>query len=230
MPAPAVRAVSLGLRPYEEALRVQQRCVAAARAARGPPPRPPSECVVLSEPARPVYAWGLRGAPAEQEAERLRAAGAGLAAVRRGGSVTFHGPGQLLAFPVLDLKARGMPLRGFVERLQDVAVRLCRRVGAMSAAGRPPPYTGVWVGDGKVCAVGVHCGNHITSHGLALNCCIDLSWFEHIVPCGLEGTTATSLSRELGRHVTVEDILEPFLESFQEVFDCTVVFSEEPRD
>uniref|UniRef100_A0A803Y0D2 BPL/LPL catalytic domain-containing protein n=1 Tax=Meleagris gallopavo TaxID=9103 RepID=A0A803Y0D2_MELGA len=76
----------------------------------------------------------------------------------------------------------------------------------------------------------VHCGNYITSHGLALNCCTDLSWFEHIVPCGLEGTTATSLSHELGRHVTVEDILEPFLESFQEVFDCTVVFSEEPRD
>lgn len=165
MPAPAVRAVSLGLRPYEEALRVQQRCVAAARAARGPPPRPPSECVVLSEPARPVYTWGLRGAPAEQEAERLRAAGAGLAAVRRGGSVTFHGPGQLLAFPVLDLKARGMPLRGFVERLQDVAVRLCRRVGAMSAAGRPPPYTGVWVGDGKVCAVGERLGGGARGFG-----------------------------------------------------------------
>ncbi|XP_031468241.1 putative lipoyltransferase 2, mitochondrial [Phasianus colchicus] len=158
MPAPAVRAVSLGLRPYEEALRVQQRCVAAARAARGPPPRPPFECVVLSEPARPVYAWGLRGAPTDKEAERLRAAGAGLAAVRRGGSVTFHGPGQLLAFPVLDLKARGIQLRGFVERLQDVAVRLCRRVGAMSAAGRPPPYTGVWVGESKVCAVGERFG------------------------------------------------------------------------
>ncbi|OXB68096.1 UNVERIFIED_CONTAM: hypothetical protein H355_012420, partial [Colinus virginianus] len=76
----------------------------------------------------------------------------------------------------------------------------------------------------------VHCGNHITSHGLALNCCTDLSWFEHIVPCGLEGTRATSLSRELGHRVTVEDVTKPFLESFQEVFDCTVVFSEEPRD
>uniref|UniRef100_A0A8B9G6H9 BPL/LPL catalytic domain-containing protein n=1 Tax=Amazona collaria TaxID=241587 RepID=A0A8B9G6H9_9PSIT len=84
-------------------------------------------------------------------------------------------------------------------------------------------------GDASVRA-GVHCGQHITSHGLALNCCTDLSWFEHIVPCGLEGKGVTSLSRELGRHVPVEHILEPFLDSFREVFDCTLVFSEDPGD
>lgn len=74
---------------------------------------------------------------------------------------------------------------------------------------------------------GVHCGNHITSHGLALNCCTDLTWFDHIVPCGLEGKGVTSLSRELGRPVTVDHVLQPFLDSFQEVFDCTLVFSED---
>uniref|UniRef100_A0A8C9NJT3 BPL/LPL catalytic domain-containing protein n=1 Tax=Serinus canaria TaxID=9135 RepID=A0A8C9NJT3_SERCA len=74
----------------------------------------------------------------------------------------------------------------------------------------------------------VHCGNHITSHGLALNCCTDLSWFEHIVPCGLEGKGVTSLSRELGQHVAVSHVLQPFLDSFQEVFECTLVSSEEP--
>ncbi|XP_033371235.1 putative lipoyltransferase 2, mitochondrial [Parus major] len=77
---------------------------------------------------------------------------------------------------------------------------------------------------------GVHCGNHITSHGLALNCCTDLTWFDHIVPCGLEGKGVTSLSHELGQHVAVNHVLEPFLDSFQEVFDCTLVSLEEPGD
>ncbi|KFP01304.1 hypothetical protein N300_09787, partial [Calypte anna] len=75
---------------------------------------------------------------------------------------------------------------------------------------------------------GVHCGNHITSHGLALNCCPDLTWFHHIVPCGLEGKGVTSLSHELGHHVTVNHIIQPFLDSFQEVFDSTLVFPEDP--
>ncbi|NXQ59095.1 LIP2M Octanoyltransferase, partial [Anthoscopus minutus] len=92
----------------------------------------------------------------------------------------------------------------------------------------PPPFTGVWMGDSKLCAIGVHCGNHITSHGLALNCCTDLTWFDHIVPCGLEGKGVTSLTHELGQHVAVNHVLEPFLDSFQEVFDCTLVSSEDP--
>ncbi|XP_075583904.1 octanoyl-[acyl-carrier-protein]:protein N-octanoyltransferase LIPT2, mitochondrial [Pelecanus crispus] len=234
-----VRVLRLGLRPYAEALRVQERCLGAARAARAGPGSPgsgcpgspgPGESVVLSEPAEPVYAWGLRGAPEAAAAARLRARGAGLAAARRGGRITFHGPGQLLAFPVLDLRRRRLPLRGYVAALEALVLRLCRRLGLAAARALPPPFTGVWVGDSKLCAIGVHCGNHITSHGLALNCCTDLTWFDHIVPCGLEGKGVTSLSRELGRHVTVDHVLQPFLDSFQEVFDCTLVFSEDPGD
>ncbi|XP_040389663.1 LOW QUALITY PROTEIN: putative lipoyltransferase 2, mitochondrial [Cygnus olor] len=232
----AVRVLRLGPLPYAEALRVQERCVGEARASscRGAEPRPhlppAAESVVLSEPAGPVYAWGLRGAPAAELAAKLREKGAGLAAVRRGGHVTFHGPGQLLAFPVLDLRRRRLGLRGYVGSLAEVGVRLCRRLGLPAARALPPPLTGVWLGDGKVGAIGVHCGHYITSHGLALNCCTDLAWFEHIVPCGLEGKGVTSLSRELGRHVPVDDVLEPFLDCFQEVFDCALVFSEEPED
>ncbi|KAJ7426090.1 putative lipoyltransferase 2 [Willisornis vidua] len=77
---------------------------------------------------------------------------------------------------------------------------------------------------------GVHCGNYITSHGLALNCCTDLTWFDHIIPCGLEGKGVTSLSHELGQHITVDHVLKPFLDSFQEVFDSTLVFSDDPGD
>ncbi|KAM4684019.1 octanoyl-[acyl-carrier-protein]:protein N-octanoyltransferase LIPT2, mitochondrial [Amazona ochrocephala] len=229
MPPSAVRVLRLGLRPFPQALRVQERCVAAARAARAGAAA--AESLVLSEPAGPVYAWGLRGAPEAAAAAGLRARGAALVAARRGGHVTFHGPGQLVAFPVLDLRRRRLPLRRYVGALEELGLRLCRRLGLGAARALPPPFTGVWVGDSKVCAIGVHCGQHITSHGLALNCCTDLSWFEHIVPCGLEGKGVTSLSRELGRHVPVEHILEPFLDSFREVFDCTLVFSsEDPGD
>ncbi|XP_058701187.1 putative lipoyltransferase 2, mitochondrial [Poecile atricapillus] len=238
----AVRVLRLGAVPYAEALRVQERCVAAARAARGPAALPgpgsarggpgalPVESVVLSEPAQPVYTWGLRGAPGAAAAAALRARGAALVAARRGGHITFHGPGQLLAFPVLDLRRRRLPLRAYVAGLEALVLRLCRRLGLGAARALPPPFTGVWMGDSKLCAIGVHCGNHITSHGLALNCCTDLTWFDHIVPCGLEGKGVTSLSHELGQHVAVNHVLEPFLDSFQEVFDCTLVSSEEPGD
>ncbi|XP_021399711.1 octanoyl-[acyl-carrier-protein]:protein N-octanoyltransferase LIPT2, mitochondrial [Lonchura striata] len=232
----AVRVLRLGAVPYAEALRVQERCVAAARAARGPAAGRggaealPAESVVLSEPAQPVYTWGLRGAPGAAAAAALRARGAALVAARRGGHITFHGPGQLLAFPVLDLRRRRLPLRAYVAGLEALVLRLCRRLGLGAVRALPPPFTGVWMGDSKLCAIGVHCGNHITSHGLALNCCTDLSWFEHIVPCGLEGKGVTSLSHELGQHVAVGNVIEPFLDSFQEVFDCTLVSSEDPGD
>ncbi|XP_064560070.1 octanoyl-[acyl-carrier-protein]:protein N-octanoyltransferase LIPT2, mitochondrial [Zonotrichia leucophrys gambelii] len=236
-----VRVLRLGAVPYAEALRVQERCVAALRAARGGAGRPlplpvpvpvpvAAESVVLSEPLQPVYTWGLRGAPGAAAAAALRARGAALVAARRGGHITFHGPGQLLAFPVLDLRRRRLPLRAYVAGLEALVLRLCRRLGLGTARALPPPYTGVWMGDSKLCAIGVHCGNHITSHGLALNCCTDLSWFEHIVPCGLEGKGVTSLSRELGQHVAVSQVLQPFLDSFQEVFECTLVSSEDPGD
>ncbi|XP_074012470.1 LOW QUALITY PROTEIN: octanoyl-[acyl-carrier-protein]:protein N-octanoyltransferase LIPT2, mitochondrial [Numenius arquata] len=228
-----VRVLRLGLRPYSEALRVQERAWGrrGRRGAAAPDPLPlPGESVVLSEPSGPVYAGGLRGAPEAEAAERLRARGAGLAAARRGGRITFTGPGSCWPSPVLDLRRRGLPLRGYVAALEGLVLRLCRRLGLAAARALPPPFTGVWMGDSKICAIGVHCGNHITSHGLALNCCTDLTWFDHIVPCGLEGKGVTSLSRELGRHVTVDHVLEPFLDSFQEVFECTLVFSEDPGD
>ncbi|XP_025047661.1 putative lipoyltransferase 2, mitochondrial, partial [Alligator sinensis] len=102
------------------------------------------------------------------------------------------------------------------------------RLALPRAQALPPPRTGVWLRGRKICAIGVHCGRHVTSHGLALNCCTDLRWFDHIVPCGLEGLGVTSLSEELQRHVTVDEILEPFLDAFQEAFQCTLTFPEEP--
>lgn len=131
---------------------------------------------------------------------------------------------------MLDLRRFGVSLRGYVEALQSLALRAVLPFGLGQARPLPPPYTGLWIGERKVCAIGVHCGRHITSHGLALNCCTDLTWFDHIVPCGLEGKKMTSLSQELQRHVSVEEAIEPFLAAFQDVFKCTLITASEDSE
>ncbi|KAM6447760.1 octanoyl-[acyl-carrier-protein]:protein N-octanoyltransferase LIPT2, mitochondrial isoform 1-T1 [Liasis olivaceus] len=223
MRGPAVRLVRLGRASLAESLRAQE--LGVARLLRpGAAAAAAAERLVLWEPAGPVYTAGLRGPGGEAAAleRRLRALGAEVARVARGGQLTFHGPGQLVAYPVLDLRRRGLALRAYVAALERLARDACRRLGLPAARALPPPRTGVWLGDRKLCAIGVRCGRHITSHGLALNCCTDLTWFDHIVPCGLEGLGVTSLSQELQRHVSVEEATGPFLETFQEVFNCSL--------
>ncbi|XP_066475533.1 octanoyl-[acyl-carrier-protein]:protein N-octanoyltransferase LIPT2, mitochondrial [Tiliqua scincoides] len=222
--AAAGRAVALlraGRVPFAAAQAAQERCVRLQRAL--PAGAAPAGRLLLWEPAGPVFTAGLRGGAAPGEERRLRALGAGFERLRRGGLLTFHGPGQLVAFPVLDLRRFGLPLRAHVDALLRLAAAACRALGLPRARALPPPRTGLWLGDRKLCALGVHCGSHITSHGLALNCCTDLTWFDHIVPCGLEGTKMTSLSQELQRHVSVEEATEPFLAAFQDVFKCTLI-------
>ncbi|XP_036283755.1 putative lipoyltransferase 2, mitochondrial [Pipistrellus kuhlii] len=230
---PAVRLVRLGRVPYSEFLALQERWLRRLQAepgAEGPPSRTEAEAgagaLLLCEPAGPVYTAGLRGGLTPEEAARLRALGAEVHSTGRGGLATFHGPGQLLCHPLLDLRRLRLRLRAHVAALEACAVRLCGLQGLRGACARPPPYTGVWLGERKICAIGVRCGRHITSHGLALNCCTDLTWFEHIVPCGLVGTSVTSLSKELQRHLTVDEVIPPFLEAFKETYKCTL-FSED---
>ncbi|XP_023394715.2 octanoyl-[acyl-carrier-protein]:protein N-octanoyltransferase LIPT2, mitochondrial isoform X1 [Loxodonta africana] len=224
MRQPAVRLVRLGRVPYTEVLAVQERWLRRLQAEPGTEalPRIEAGALLLSEPAGPVYTAGLRGGLTPEEAARLQALGAEVRATGRGGLATFHGPGQLLCHPVLDLRRFGLRLRTHVAALEACAVRLCELQGLPAARARPPPYTGVWLGELKICAIGVRCGRHITSHGLALNCCTDLTWFEHIVPCGLVGTGVTSLSKELQRYVTVDEVMPPFLEAFKETYKCTL--------
>ncbi|XP_060091340.1 putative lipoyltransferase 2, mitochondrial [Heteronotia binoei] len=228
--ARAVGLVRLGRARWAASLGAQGRCVGLQRA-EGPAGL--AGRLVVWEPAGPVFSAGLRPGLAEggEEARRLRATGAALERVRRGGLLTFHGPGQLVAYPVLDLRRLApapLPLRAYVAALARLARTAAAALGLPQARARPPPHTGLWLGDSKLCAIGVHCGQHITSHGLALNCCTDLSWFDHIVPCGLEGTGVTSLSQELGRHVSVEEATGPFLDAFQEEFNCTLTDCEVP--
>uniref|UniRef100_A0A4W2CZ44 Octanoyl-[acyl-carrier-protein]:protein N-octanoyltransferase LIPT2, mitochondrial n=1 Tax=Bos indicus x Bos taurus TaxID=30522 RepID=A0A4W2CZ44_BOBOX len=221
---PAVRLVWLSQVPYAELLALQQRWLLRLQAE----PGPEAGALLLCEPAGPVYTTGLRGGLTSEDTARLRALGAEVRPLGRGGLATFHGPGQLLCHPVLNLRPLGLRLRAHVAALEACAVRLCELLGLPGARARPPPYTGVWLGERKICAIGVRCGRHVTSHGLALNCSTDLTWFEHIVPCGLVGTGVTSLSEELQRHVTVDEVIPRFLEAFKETYKCTLTSEDSP--
>uniref|UniRef100_A0A8C2W405 Octanoyl-[acyl-carrier-protein]:protein N-octanoyltransferase LIPT2, mitochondrial n=1 Tax=Chinchilla lanigera TaxID=34839 RepID=A0A8C2W405_CHILA len=228
MPRPAVRLLWLGRLQYAELLALQERWLRRMQAEPGTEASLGTEAgaLLLCEPAGPVYTAGLRGGLTPEDTARLRALGAEVRATGRGGLATFHGPGQLLCHPVLDLRHLGLRLRTHVAALEACAVRLCELLGLRGVRARPPPYTGVWQGECKICAIGVRCGRHITSHGLALNCCTDLTWFEHIVPCGLVGTGVTSLSKELQRHVTVDEVMPHFLVAFKEIYKCTLILED----
>ena len=150
--------------------------------------------LLLEHPA--VYTMGRAGESAHlrEGADSLRAAGAEYFDVDRGGSVTFHGPGQLVGYPIVNLERLGIDAIAYLRALEDALIDACQLRGV--EAFRDPPYTGVWAEPGKLAAIGVKLsGRKVTYHGFALNGTTDLSFFDRIVPCGIEGRTAASLER-----------------------------------
>jgi lipoyl(octanoyl) transferase len=192
----------LGVVPYEQAWDMQ-RGVHAARVA----DEIPDTCLLLEHP--PVFTAGRRTQDFERPVD-----GTPVIDVDRGGRMTWHGPGQLVGYPIVRLP---MPVDavGHVRRLEEALIAVCAEFGvsAIQIAGR----SGVWVpGHGgaaarKIAAIGVRISRCTTMHGFALNCDPDLSWFGRIVPCGIDDADVTSLSREVGRDVTVDEA-QPFVE------------------
>lgn len=175
--------------------------------------------LVLQEYHPPVYTIGLRTKDYNEEDEaRLRNLGAEFYRTNRGGLITFHGPGQLVAYPIIHLQQFKLGMRWYVSTLEELIIRTCKELGIADATRTE--HTGIWINDKKICAIGVHGSRYVTTHGIGLNCCTDLKWFEHITPCGVEGKGVTSLSEQLGRHVTVEESIEVLLKMFVEVFHC----------
>ncbi|XP_030755951.1 putative lipoyltransferase 2, mitochondrial [Sitophilus oryzae] len=166
----------------------------------------------------PVYTVGIRSNQyTVHEENELRKKGAEFHRTNRGGLITFHGPGQLVVYPILNLKHFKPSMRWYVCQIEKTVINLCKKFYLHAETS---PHTGVWIGDNKICAIGIHGSRFITTHGLALNCNTDLKWFDHIVPCGIEGKGVTSLSRELQRNVTVDEVIPEFIKSFRSVFDC----------
>ena len=156
----------------------------------------------------------------------LDAKGITVREVGRGGDVTYHGPGQLVAYPIIDLKPNRRDVRRYVWSLEEAMIRTCADFGL--EASRVEGLNGAWIGNGKVGAVGVRISRWVTMHGLALNANTDLSHFGLIVPCGIQGKDVTSISRELGEERRVEDVLEPLAHHLAALYDTEVVWSEGP--
>lgn len=151
--------------------------------------------------------------------DSLKRKGIAVYDIDRGGDVTYHGPGQLVGYPIVDLNARGRDLHRF---LRDQEEALIRALSGFGVAGRRfPPHTGVWVEDRKIAAIGVKVTHWVSTHGFALNVCPDMSHFDLIVPCGIRDYSVTSLQTESGESRTLEDMLEPVGRAFQHVFGTT---------
>jgi len=139
-----------------------------------------------------------------------------LMAINRGGQATWHGPGQLVGYPLLDLRLRGSDLHRYLRDLEEFLISLCAGFGI--AASRRDGLTGVWVGEKKIASLGVGVRRWISMHGFALNVCGPLDGFAHIIPCGIQGVTMTSLEREGAEGVTVEGVAAKVAERFPAFF------------
>lgn len=152
--------------------------------------------------------------------EQLRAVGATLYHIDRGGDITYHGPGQLVCYPILNLEEFGLGLKEYVHLLEEAVIRVCASYGI--AAGRLEKATGVWLeGDTpcvrKICAMGVRSSHYVTMHGLALNVNTDLRYFSYIHPCGFVDKGVTSLCQELKREVAMDEVKERLEQEIREL-------------
>ena len=164
----------------------------------------------------PVYTLGKSGS-IENLLIDPEEVGADFVRINRGGDITFHGPGQLVAYPIVDLDKLGIGVALYVEKLEDIIIKTLADFGVF--ANRMEGGPGVWVNGAKIGAVGIKLSRHITMHGLALNINTDLSFFDHIVPCGISDKQVTSMKELSGSAYNMIDVVNVFKKYFQEVFN-----------
>ena len=209
--------VDLGSLDYREALALQGRV--HSRVANGDLP---NVLLLLQHP--PVYTMGRRASRADVLASdsKLRDLGVDIYRTDRGGAVTYHGPGQLICYPILRLRELGIGPLSYVRALESVVASMLSELGIVAASDSRP--TGVWVGDAKIAAIGVRVSRGATMHGAALNVCTDLSYFDHIVPCGMPSAKVTSIC-EQGATLDVSRAVDILAPHFARVFSCSLIRS-----
>jgi lipoyl(octanoyl) transferase len=207
----------LGVVPYADGLELQARLVEERKAG-----RIPDQLLLLEHP--PVITLGARVRQDRTHLlatpEALERAGIGLFEAGRGGDVTYHGPGQLVGYPILDLRPDRCDVHRYVRDLESVLIATAAHFGVV--ADRVPGLTGAWVDRSKLAAIGVRVSRWITSHGFAFNVATDLSHFDLIVPCGIRDRGVTSLSQLLGRAVTIAEAEDALIPAFCDVFEREV--------
>ena len=189
----------LGRIPYARAHALQERLVEARKEA-----LIDDTLLLLEHPKVITLGRAAKRAHVLLDEQALAARGYELFEIGRGGDATFHGPGQLVAYPIVDLKPERADVRRYVRDLEETMIRMCADHGLV--AGRVDKLNGAWIGDRKVGAVGVRISRWVTMHGFALNVNTELESFSAIVPCGIQDRGVTSLSRELGRTVLREEV------------------------
>lgn len=203
----------LGLVPYADGLELQRALVEERRAN-----RIPDTLLLLQHPH--VVTIGVKKDGRSHivaTPEQLSARGVEVFETGRGGDVTYHGPGQIVGYPILDLNPDRRDVHTYVRDLEEVMIRVCADYGV--SAGRIKGMSGAWIGGAKIGAIGVRISRWITSHGFAFNVTTDVDFFNLIVPCGIADRGVTSLARETGRVPGLSEVEDRFVEHFASVFD-----------
>jgi lipoyl(octanoyl) transferase len=180
-----------------------------------------SDTLLLTEHL-PVYTIGRTGDPNHLLASlpELKEKEIALFYNDRGGDITYHGPGQLVGYPILDLHNYYLDLHRYLRDLETVVINVLTHFGIRGS--RIEGYTGVWVGNDKICAIGIRSSRWVTMHGFALNVSTDLSYFDRIIPCGIFEKGITSIQELLGRTVTIEEVVPELLREFAGVFHVSI--------
>jgi len=200
--------------PYSSVLRYQESLFDKAVEAKNEGQEVQQTLILCQH--HPVYTLGKSGS-IENLLVDPEGVGAEFVRINRGGDITFHGPGQLVAYPIVDLDKLGIGVALYVEKLEDVIIKTLADFGVYAERMEGAP--GVWVNGAKIGAVGIKLSRHITMHGLALNVNTDLSFFDHIVPCGISDKQVTSMMKLSGSAYNMIDVVNVFKKYFQEVFN-----------
>jgi lipoyl(octanoyl) transferase len=227
----------LGIRKYKEIWTYQESLLSENSAIKAnyrsqtqiPVTEWPTKNHLLFVEHPPVYTLGKNGNAANvlMTTAFMEANGIDYFHINRGGDITFHGPEQLVGYPILDLEKFKTDLGWYLRSLEEVIIQTLAHYGIV--AGRSIGETGVWLDPDnkklarKICAMGIKCSRWITMHGFALNVNTDLSYFNNIVPCGIQGKAVTSLEKELGYKVDYQEVKEKIKKHFQLLFDCELI-------
>ena len=210
----------LGRIPYREGVELQLATREAVKRGTGP-----EHLLLLEHP--PVYTLGRNASAADILAgpEWLAARGIEVAECDRGGQVTYHGPGQLVGYPIVNLSPDRRDVRRYVRDLQEVLIRTVAEYGVRAEPRDGQAFVGVWAGEDKIASIGVHLSRWVTTHGFALNVSTNLADFAGIIPCGLRGIGLTSIERLTGRAPALPEIAAVCARHFGEIFDRELVIA-----